>query len=176
VTTDSDRDLGDRVVIVGNSGSGKTTLAKRLARRNGAPVTDLDRIHWQDSVLVRRDEQAAIAMVAELAAQPRWIIEGVYGWLAAAALPRATSLIWLDLPWSICRVGLEQRGRWNGATDAEHAAFLQWAEAYWQRSTPTSYAGHLAMFEAFAGDKLRIQSRDGIAALAAQQDDRANDV
>jgi hypothetical protein len=30
------------------------------------------------------------------------VIEGVYGWLAVAALPFASSLIWLDLPWTEC--------------------------------------------------------------------------
>jgi hypothetical protein len=37
-------------------------------------------------------------MVADATAESKWIIEGVYGWLAELALPRATSLIWLDLP------------------------------------------------------------------------------
>jgi adenylate kinase family enzyme len=176
VTTHYDRDLGDRVVIVGNSGSGKTTLAKQLARRNGAPVTDLDRIHWQGEVLIQRDEQAAIAMVAGLAAQPKWIIEGVYGGLAAVALPFATALVWLDLPWTVCREGLDQRGRWDGASDDDHAAFLQWAEAYWQRSTPTSFSGHLAMFETFAGEKLRFRSRREIAALIERLPGESHDV
>jgi hypothetical protein len=63
-------------------------------------------------------------MVAALAATPRWIIEGVYGWLAAVALPRAAALVWLDLPWTACRDGLAARGRWDGATDEEHAALL----------------------------------------------------
>ncbi|MFY9956597.1 hypothetical protein [Bradyrhizobium sp.] len=44
------------------------------------------------------DEDAAKRMVADAAAESKWIIEGVYGWLAELALPRATSLIWLDLP------------------------------------------------------------------------------
>ena len=136
--------LGERVVITGNSGSGKSTLAQALAQRIGAPAFDLDPIHWQDRVGVKREEALAIAMVVDLAAKPRWIIEGVYGWLAAAALPFATSLIWLDLPWSACREGLSRRGPRKGASGEEHAAFLEWAEAYWQRTTPTSFAGHLA--------------------------------
>jgi adenylate kinase family enzyme len=173
VTAGCDRDLGDRVVIVGNSGSGKTTLARQLARHSGAPVTDLDRVHWQGEVLVQRDQQAAIAMVADLAAGPRWIIEGVYGWLAAVALPCATALIWLDLPWTDCREGLDQRGRWDGASDEEHTAFLDWAEAYWQRSTPTSFAGHLAMFETFAGVKFRLRSRQEVTALTGTANGRS---
>jgi len=40
-------------------------------------------------------------MTLEVSTQPLWIIEGVYGWLAEVALPRATALIWLDLPWSL---------------------------------------------------------------------------
>eukprot|EP01035_Chromulina_nebulosa_P011104 gene11104-14852_t len=138
--------VGSRVVIIGNSGSGKTTLARLLAGRDGSDHIDLDRIHWQGEVGVKRDEAEAKAIVAGLAAQPRWIIEGVYGWLAEPALPRATLLIWLDLPWSICREGLAARGPWAGATAEQHAAFLAWAEAYWQCTTSSSFVGHLALF------------------------------
>jgi adenylate kinase family enzyme len=159
--------LGERVVIIGNSGSGKSTLAHEIAQRVGAPSIDLDRIHWQDQVGVKREESLATAMVVEVASSPRWIIEGVYGWLAAAALPFATSLIWLDLPWAVCSEGLSGRGPWKGATADEHEAFLQWAAAYWQRTTSTSFTGHLALFEKFAGPKQRLQSRSEIDRLLA---------
>jgi adenylate kinase family enzyme len=154
-------------VIVGNSGSGKSTLAQELARRIDAPAIDLDPIHWQDRVGNQRDEKLATDMVIEAAAKPRWIIEGVYGWLAAAALPFADSLIWLDLPWEVCREGLSRRGPWKEATPDEYAAFLQWAGDYWRRTTPTSFAGHLALFENFSGPKARPQSRPEIDALLA---------
>ena len=151
--------LGPRVVIIGNSGSGKSTLAKALSPLLDVSPIDLDRIHWLDKVGVKRDEEQAKAMVASLAEQSRWIIEGVFGWLAEPALPRATSLIWLDLPWSVCREGLAARGPWSGATSAEHEDFLQWAEAYWRRKTPSSFAGHLALYEGFAGRRIRLESR-----------------
>jgi adenylate kinase family enzyme len=159
--------LGGRVVIIGNSGSGKSTLAQELAQHIGAPSIDLDRFHWQDQVGVKREESLATAMVVEVASSPRWIVEGVYGWLAAAALPFATSLIWLDLPWTACSEGLSSRGPWKGATADEHEAFVQWAEAYWQRTTSTSFAGHLALFEKFTGPKQRLQSRSEIDRLLA---------
>jgi adenylate kinase family enzyme len=159
--------LGERVVIIGNSGSGKSTLAQELAQRIGAAAIDLDRIHWQGQVGEKREENLATEMVVEVAGKPPWIIEGVYGWLAAAALPFATSLIWLDMPWIVCSEGLSSRGRWKGATAEEHAAFLKWAEAYWQRQTPTSFAGHLMLFENFAGPKLRLRSRPEIDTLLA---------
>jgi len=153
---------GPRIVIIGNSGSGKSTLAKAIAAQSDLPAHDLDRIHWLNKVGIKRDEEQAKAMVAALAKQSRWIIEGVFGWLAEPALLRATSLIWLDLPWSACRQNLATRGAWSGATPAEHEDFLRWAEAYWQRTTPSSFAGHLALYEGFAGMKQRMQSRSGI--------------
>jgi adenylate kinase family enzyme len=113
---------GSRVVIIGNSGSGKSTLAQELAQRLGASATDLDHIHWRDSYGIKRDEDAAKRMVADASAESKWIIEGVYGWLAEVALPRATSLIWLDMPWTICREGLSARGRRRGASEGDHAA------------------------------------------------------
>jgi energy-coupling factor transporter ATP-binding protein EcfA2 len=132
--------LGPRVVIVGNSGSGKSTLAKLLATRDGGEVMDLDRVHWQDQVGLKRDEREAKAIVSAFAAKPGWIIEGVFGWLAEVALQSATTLIWLDLPWSACPENLALRGPWRGATADQHAAFLAWAEAYWNAPRQAPFA------------------------------------
>jgi adenylate kinase family enzyme len=157
--------LGPRVVIIGNSGSGKTTLARLLESSIGGERIDLDRIHWLDKVGVKRDETEAKALVTALAETTRWIIEGVYGWLAEAAFPRATSLIWLDMTPEVCRESLTMRGPWCGATQDEHAEFLAWAEDYWLRRTPSSYEGHLSLYGEFKGNKLRVVSRSDISSL-----------
>jgi adenylate kinase family enzyme len=160
--------LGPRVAIIGNSGSGKSTLARELAESMAAPAIDLDHVHWQNKVGLKRDEDQAKAMAAAIADKPSWIIEGVYGWLAEVALPCAVSLIWLDMPWSVCSESLARRGPSRGATADEHAAFLAWAEAYWQRKTSSSFSGHLALFESFEGYKLRLTSRSDVAELIAK--------
>ena len=159
--------LGDRVVIIGNSGSGKSTLGRDVGRRLDCQTHDLDRIHWQDGVGFKRDEDQARRLVSAAAADPRWVIEGVFGWLATVALPAATSLVWLDMPWTVCCDGLASRGPSAGATEAQHAELLAWAEAYWHRSTSSSFAGHLAMFDSFDGEKHRLLQRSDIAALLA---------
>lgn len=157
--------LGPRVLIIGNSGSGKSTLARQLAMRASFHTTDLDRIHWLDKVGAQRDEAQAKELVRVAARKPRWIIEGVFGWLAEVALPRATALIWLDMPWEVCRAGLATRGPWREAPPEAYAEFLQWAEDYWHRTTPSSFAGHLALFERFDGYKLRLHDRSEAASL-----------
>jgi hypothetical protein len=99
--------LTERTVIIGNSGSGKSVFAERLAALNHVPVIDLDLLHWlDDGYRIRREEEVAKCLVRDAAAAPRWIIEGVYGWLAEIALPRASALVWLDLPWSVGRESL----------------------------------------------------------------------
>jgi hypothetical protein len=155
--------LGPRIVIIGNSGSGRTTLAKAaLEARVGGKAVDLDRIHWQDGVGSKRDEGEAKAIVAALAVNPHWIVEGVFGWLAEVALLSATSLIWPDMRWNVCRENLKLRGPGPGATAEEHAVFLAWVEDSWRRTTPSSYGGHLALFEGFHGFKRRLRARSEI--------------
>jgi hypothetical protein len=83
----------------------------------------------------------------------------VYGWLAEAAVPRATALIWLDISWDVCREGLLARGQRRAGTEADFAELLKWAEAYGDRQTPTSFKGPQRLFEAFSAGKLRIRSR-----------------
>lgn len=157
--------LRDRILVIGNSGSGKTTLARAISTHRQHPLIGLDRIHWEDGgFAVKRDAQAARRLTREAAAGDRWVMEGVYGWLSEEAVPRAQTLIWLDLPWPDCRAGLLAR-KADQPFDAE---MLLWAEQYWTRDTSSSFIGHQRLHDAFAGDRLRLCSRQEIAAVMAQ--------
>lgn len=156
MTSDSEA-FQKRIAIVGNSGSGKTVLARRLGKIVRAPATSLDLLHWHNGE--KRDEAEATRMVADLAKQPAWIIEGVYGWLVQAALVRATTFVWLDLPWAECLAGIKTRHSQRKAGMPDDAALLQWAEAYWDRQTSSSFKGHERIFRSFPGAKLRFCHR-----------------
>ena len=160
--------LSQRTVIIGNSGAGKSALAESLADLILVPVIDLDLLNWEgDDYGRKRDEDDARRMTLEVSAQPFWIIEGVYGWLAEVALPRATALIWLDFPWSLCRAGLLARGPRRGATDQDTVELLKWAETYWNRPTSSSFAGHARMFNDFPSTKIRLENREQATLLLA---------
>jgi adenylate kinase family enzyme len=157
--------LAERTVIIGNSGSGKSTLAEAIASLVHIPVIDLDLLHWeQDGYGAKRNEDAR-KMALDVSNQPHWIIEGVFGWLAEIALPKATALVWLDFPWSLCRAGLLARGLRRGATSRDAGDLMKWAEAYWSRQTPSSFAGHSKIFNDFSGAKLRLENREQVAEL-----------
>jgi adenylate kinase family enzyme len=155
--------LTERMVVIGNSGSGKSTLAEAVANLAHIPAIDLDLLHWEEgSYGLKRNEDIARKLVLDISDQPRWIIEGVFGWLAEVALSRATALIWLDFPWSACRAGLLARGLQRGATSHGAAELMKWAEAYWTRRTSPSFAGHSKIFNDFSGTKLRLESREQV--------------
>ena len=156
--------LKNRTVIIGNSGSGKSTLAARIAEYAKCAVVDLDMIHWDGGGFgKKRDEELAKQMTASISVEPYWVIEGVYGWLAEVAAPRATALIWLNLPWHECKAGLEQRGRRRGASDVEFAEMMSWAERYWMRKTSSSFVGHSKIFDQFTGKKIAIDNRPAVS-------------
>ncbi len=153
--------MSTRILIIGNSGAGKSVLGHKLAAGLTIPLIDLDRLHWEEAGYARkRDPGLARQMVAAAAAREDWIIEGVYGWLAEVALPRTTDLVWLDLPWTVCREALMAREASRSRSAEDRQELLAWAEAYWDRNTSSSFAGHGRIFENFAGRKFRISSRD----------------
>ncbi|MCF4128460.1 AAA family ATPase [Methylobacterium sp. SyP6R] len=155
-----------RWVVIGNSGSGKSTLAERLGTALSVPVHDLDLVHWHPDG-GKRDEDEARARVAGIAATEAWIVEGVYGWLSQVALARATTLVWLDLPWEACRDGLLARGLRRGMTLDDQRDLLAWAQDYWARTTSSSFTGHRRIHDAFAGTKVHLCTRDEVAAFMA---------
>ena len=155
-----------RTVIIGNGGSGKSWLAERLACRLNSPAIDLDEIHWlPGGYQARRDPAEARAAARTHAAEDRWIIEGVYGWLAAEALSRATALLLLDVPEEECVANVQARGLRRGGDEASHLELIAWIREYRTRQNRVSWMGHAGMFEAFAGPKILLRSRADLTSL-----------
>ncbi|MDI3394306.1 AAA family ATPase [Pseudomonas sp. V98_8] len=153
-----------RTLIIGNSGSGKSWLAQRLAERLQVPWTDLDRIHWlSDEHSIARPRAEALAMARVAAEQERWVIEGVYGWIASELLPRTTTLIWLSVADEVCVANIRQR---EINDDERLIALLEWAGSYRQRDDSSGYTAHQRLFEGFTGTKMRLTDRTEITVFA----------
>ena len=91
----------ERVAVVGSPGAGKTSFSLKLAERTGLPVVHLDKHYWKPGWV----EPSAFRWrkrVAEIAAEPRWIIDGNYGGTMHLRLARADTVIALDFPAWLC--------------------------------------------------------------------------
>jgi adenylate kinase family enzyme len=160
--------ISHRTLIIGNAGSGKSTLAEHVAARRVCPHIRLDDVYWIDQALLRKRGAAdARQLLQALAVEPNWVIEGVFGWLADVAAPRATTLIWLDLPWIECQAGLLERGPLAGQSEAEFADLLAWSQQYWTRESSSSYVAHRALFDAFGCETVALRSRAEVAEFMA---------
>jgi len=135
----------DRVLIVGCSGAGKTAFALRLGEKTGLPVVHLDREFWrpgwtEPAMAVWRHQ------VEELAAQPRWIMDGEFRNSLDLRLPRADMVIFLDMPrWlSLARVvrrtvrhfGRTRGDMAPGCTERFDWAFMKYIWKYQRKVRP----------------------------------------
>lgn len=152
-----------RVLITGNGGSGKTWLGERLSQRLSAPLVRLDDLYWDGAYGGKeRDKRVVFDEVAARAAAPGWVMEGVYGWLLPAALPRATELVFLDLPVDECVDNIRRRGNQGGGDEGAFAALLAWIAEYPRRENSNSRLAHQRLWDGFEGAKEILRSRDAI--------------
>ena len=84
-----------RIWIRGTSGSGKTTLGLAVAEKLGIPAVDLDDLNWLPGWTERPFEDFK-ALVADVAAEPRWVISGNYGKVRRVLDHDADAVVWLD--------------------------------------------------------------------------------
>jgi adenylate kinase family enzyme len=89
-----------RILIMGAPGSGKSTLARSIGAAAQLPVVHLDALYWLPGWKVT-DPDKFRARIAEAAAGDAWVMDGSYFNTLDLRLPRATTLIWLDLPRSV---------------------------------------------------------------------------
>jgi adenylate kinase family enzyme len=90
-----------RVLVLGCAGAGKSTFSSKLGALLKLPVVHLDRYFWRPG-WEPPDMGAWRQTVAELAAQPQWIMDGNYSSTFDLRMPRTDTVIWLDLPRRIC--------------------------------------------------------------------------
>lgn len=151
-----------RVLIMGNSGSGKSWLAARLSELTNLPVTDLDTLNWGSAGYGKaRKKVDVLNDVQAIANQDRWIIEGIYGWIAAPVALYATKVIWLTPDSNECVENIKARGIRNNGSPEEFAALLEWASSYETRTGSSSYEGHLKVFsKAPPESQVKLTSRE----------------
>ncbi|NBJ12491.1 P-loop NTPase family protein [Microvirga arsenatis] len=164
-----------RILVIGSPGAGKSTLASRLAERLGLPLIHLDREYfgpgwatptkpdWRDRVRA-------------LAARPAWVMDGNYASTFDIRVPRATAIVWLDLPRWRCLLGVLWRVAKNygrvrpdlGPECVERFdwSFMRWIWAYRYKMRPKT----ARMLERLRPDQrvYVLRSRSEIPALEAE--------
>lgn len=152
---------GARILITGNGGSGKTWLGERLSRWLSLPLIRLDDVYWAGAYgREGRDKKAVFHEVQAHASGGAWVIEGVYGCLLPAALPHATTFVFIDLPVHECLANLRSRGAQGGGDGASFQSMLDWVAEYPIRDNWNSRSAHRRLWDAFDGEKQILTRRD----------------
>ena len=90
-----------RVLIFGSSGSGKSTLARQLSEKKGLPHIYMDQ-HYFAPGWVEPTPEVWAERVTKLVQQESWVMDGNYGGTMHLRIPRADTIIFLNLPVWIC--------------------------------------------------------------------------
>ncbi|MBA4750302.1 MAG: hypothetical protein H2057_06770 [Alphaproteobacteria bacterium] len=163
--------MSHRLLIIGNCGAGKTWLSKTLARPVQIPFYPMDKLFWQPGHFAQKRHKNDIAAACmQLIQEDNWVMEGVFGWMADLCTPRATHLVWLDIPYVECLENLSKREpQFEDVLNDVHERvkalekLKAWAAADGAREESTSRAYRYALFEEFKGKKNRLISREETA-------------
>lgn len=134
-----------RVLVIGSGGSGKTTVAARIANALRLALIHLDAVYWHTGwTPTPPDEWRSV--VAQLIAEPRWVMDGNYGGTLDMRLAACDTVVFLDLPRGVCLWRIVKRNiRYRGRTRPDVAPgcperltweFVRWVWTYPKRRRP----------------------------------------
>ena len=157
-----------RVMVIGGPGSGKSTLARRLHAVTGLPLFHLDQLYWQAGWQpAPKDEWERL--LAKLAARDEWIMDGGYNGSFHIRMPRADTVIWLDLPRRVAFPRVVKRmalgfGRVRedltpGCPERLDWEFLRWAWTF-RRAHAAKYPQALVEYASHANVYIFARSRE----------------
>lgn len=137
-----------KILIIGSGGAGKSTLSRRLHDATGIEVIHLDKVFWRPNwIETPKDEWEKT--IENLLKKDAWIMDGNYGGTLEMRIEACDTVIFLDLPGTICvwrafRRSLFYRkdSRPDMAAgcaekiDLEYLKFLKWIWDYPRRTKP----------------------------------------
>lgn len=159
-----------RILIIGSSGAGKSTFARHLGKATGLEVIHLDKLFWNPNwVETAKDEWKE--KVEKALQGDSWIIDGNFGGTMEIRLPACDTVIFLDMPRTLCvyrilkRVAFYRRGSRpdmaQGCDEKFDWEFIKWVWNYPARSKPKVEA----LLKRFQDTKtvIRLKSKKDVA-------------
>jgi adenylate kinase family enzyme len=164
-----------RVMIIGGPGSGKSMLAKQLHAITGLPLYHLDQFYWRPGWQAPPQDEWH-GTVSQIAAREEWIMDGGYRNSFHLRMPRADTILWLDLPRRIAFPRVVRRialhfGRVRddmapGCPERFDWAFLKWAWTF-KRAHAAKYRLALAAHAPHANVRVFARTREANSFLAS---------
>jgi len=130
-----------RIIIIGNCGSGKSTFSKKLNRHLNLELIHLDNLFWKPN-WKETPKQEWKDIVQKIIQKDNWIIDGNYNSTLDIRVKRADTIIFLDIPRSICLWNASMRvikGKYfkvdrddiaNGCKERFNLSFYKWIWNY----------------------------------------------
>jgi adenylate kinase family enzyme len=153
-----------KVLVIGSGGAGKSAFAARLAERTGLPLIHLDALYWKPGWIETPKEEWA-RTVGELLARDAWVMDGNYGGTMDRRLAACDTVVFLDLPRTIClrravrrRITFHGRSRpdmTEGCNERLAWEFVRWIWEYPKKRRP----GILARLAALRPDQRAVVLR-----------------
>ncbi len=130
-----------RILIIGSGGAGKSTVARRLGEKLALPVVHLDAHYWHPGWLATPADIWR-ERVAELTARDAWVMDGNYGGTMEQRLAACDTVVFLDLPRTVCLWRLVRRAvQYAGCSRPDMTAGcpenLSWEFVWWVLSYPS---------------------------------------
>lgn len=97
-----------RVLVIGSSGAGKSTFSKRLHKLTGLKLIHLDRFYHKPN-WGKPTEEEWLGIVEDLIKKDEWIMDGNFGGTMETRMERCDTVIWLDLPRTVCTYRILKR-------------------------------------------------------------------
>lgn len=134
-----------KVLVIGSGGAGKSNFANRLGELLNIEVLHLDKFYWRPG-WIETPKAEWLTTVDELLKRDSWIMDGNYSGTLDVRLEACDTVIFLDLPRTVClwrvlkrRIMYSNGRRLDMAEDCPekfNLEFISWVWNYSSRSRP----------------------------------------